>query len=73
MLLKLCVLIIYFGLLFYIGLWSSRKVKNIKGLWINSGHGHLGWTMSSGSAILISDLIEGKKPSIDPLPYRIDR
>ena len=49
------------------------KVKNIKGLWINSGHGHLGWTMSSGSAILISDLIEGKKPSIDPLPYRIYR
>tara|TARA_Y100000590_G_scaffold250053_2_gene280946 strand:- start:5776 stop:7302 length:1527 start_codon:yes stop_codon:yes gene_type:complete len=33
-LLKLCVLIIYFGLLFYIGLWSSRKVKNIKDYYV---------------------------------------
>ena len=34
MLLKLCVLILYFGLLFYIGLSSSRKVKNIKDYYV---------------------------------------
>lgn len=30
------------------------------GLWLNCGHGHLGWTMACGSAELLGDLIEGK-------------
>jgi D-amino-acid dehydrogenase len=39
----------------------------IKGLWINSGHGHLGWTLSCGSGRVAADLITGKNPGI-PLP-----
>ena len=39
----------------------------IKGLWINSGHGHLGWTLSCGSGRVAADLISGKDPGI-PLP-----
>ena len=31
-----------------------------EGLWLNCGHGHLGWTMACGSAELLGDLIEGK-------------
>jgi D-amino-acid dehydrogenase len=39
----------------------------IRGLWINAGHGHLGWTLSCGSGRLIADLIESRDPGI-PVP-----
>ena len=39
----------------------------IRGLWVNSGHGHLGWTLSCGSGRLAADLINGRDPGI-PLP-----
>jgi len=35
-------------------------------LYINSGHGTLGWTMACGSARLIADLLQGRSPDIDP-------
>jgi D-amino-acid dehydrogenase len=31
----------------------------------NTGHGHMGWTMSAGSARLTADLIARRKPAID--------
>jgi D-amino-acid dehydrogenase len=37
----------------------------ISGLYLNTGHGTLGWTMSCGSARMISDLVSGKTPDID--------
>ena len=45
----------------------------IPGLHINAGHGHLGWTLASGSAHLLADLLEGRPPAIDPTPYRTIR
>ena len=45
----------------------------LPGLYINTGHGHLGWTMAMGSAYLLADLIDGKSPEIDPGPYRVAR
>lgn len=36
----------------------------IKGLWLNTGHGTLGWTMACGSGKLLSDLVSGSKPAI---------
>ena len=42
---------------------------NIEGLYLNTGHGHLGWTMAMGSAWLLADLIEGKDPEIASLPF----
>ncbi|WP_369792153.1 D-amino acid dehydrogenase [Herminiimonas sp. CN] len=36
----------------------------IPGLWINTGHGTLGWTMSCGSGQLLADLISSKTPAI---------
>jgi D-amino-acid dehydrogenase len=37
----------------------------IGGLFVNAGHGHLGWTMSCGSARVVADLVAGKQPGID--------
>ncbi len=34
----------------------------VAGLYLNTGHGTLGWTMSSGSARVIADLVSGRKP-----------
>ncbi|WP_324033043.1 D-amino acid dehydrogenase [Aeromonas caviae] len=36
----------------------------IPGLWLNTGHGTLGWTMAAGSGQLLSDLISGNPPDI---------
>jgi D-amino-acid dehydrogenase len=33
-------------------------------LYLNTGHGTLGWTMAAGSASVIADLVSGKAPSI---------
>ncbi len=33
-------------------------------LWLNTGHGTLGWTMACGSAAALSDLIGGRTPQI---------
>jgi D-amino-acid dehydrogenase len=38
-------------------------------LWINAGHGTLGWTMACGSGQLLADLVAQRMPAIDPQPY----
>ncbi|CAI8833623.1 D-amino acid dehydrogenase [Kosakonia quasisacchari] len=35
-----------------------------KNLWLNTGHGTLGWTMACGSGQLLSDLMSGSTPAI---------
>ena len=35
-------------------------------LWINTGHGHLGWTLAAGSAELLAQLMGGEVPSLGP-------
>jgi D-amino-acid dehydrogenase len=37
---------------------------HINNLYINTGHGTLGWTMAVGSAKYVTDIINGKKPEI---------
>jgi D-amino-acid dehydrogenase len=49
---------------------SSTKIK---GLFLNTGHGTLGWTMSFGSARVISDLVSGGTPDIDATDFAITR
>lgn len=39
-------------------------------LWLNTGHGTLGWTMACGTGKLLADLLSGKAPDIDPAAYR---
>jgi D-amino-acid dehydrogenase len=36
----------------------------LRNLYLNTGHGTLGWTMSCGSGQLLADLISAKKPAI---------
>jgi len=36
----------------------------LQGLYLNTGHGTLGWTMSAGSGRVIADLLSGRKPEI---------
>jgi D-amino-acid dehydrogenase len=36
----------------------------LRNLFLNTGHGTLGWTMACGSAAVISDLVSGKVPAI---------
>jgi D-amino-acid dehydrogenase len=31
----------------------------------NVGHGHMGWTMSAGSARITADIVKGARPSLD--------
>jgi D-amino-acid dehydrogenase len=38
-------------------------------LYLNTGHGTLGWTMAVGSGRLLADQLAGRVPEIDPLPY----
>ena len=40
-------------------------VANIAGLYVNSGHGPLGWTFSHGAAQIVADLASGITPEID--------
>ena len=47
--------------------------SKIKGLYLNTGHGHLGWTLAMGSADLLADQIVGAETQIDFKPYLANR
>jgi D-amino-acid dehydrogenase len=49
---------------------GATRVDN---LWLNTGHGTLGWTMSCGSAQLLADLMSGREPVIDPSGLGVSR
>ncbi len=42
-------------------------------LWLNTGHGTLGWTMSCGSARVLADLVSGRPPEIEAGDLAFDR
>ena len=42
-------------------------------LWLNTGHGTLGWTMACGSGRLLADRISGKRTDIPCLDLSLDR
>lgn len=48
-------------------------VSKHRNLWLNCGHGAMGWTMACGSAQTTTDLILGRTPAIDLKPYRWNR
>lgn len=45
----------------------------IANLYLNTGHGTLGWTMACGSGRLISEILSGGATSIDPGGLSLDR
>ena len=42
-------------------------------LWLATGHGMLGVSMSTATAQLVAEVITGRPPLIDPAPYRLER
>jgi D-amino-acid dehydrogenase len=42
-------------------------------LYLNTGHGTLGWTMACGSGRVLADIMSGRKPEIDVSELAIDR
>lgn len=44
-----------------------------EGLYVNTGHGTLGWTMSMGSARHLADIVSGSAPELAIDPYSIQR
>jgi D-amino-acid dehydrogenase len=42
-------------------------------LFLNTGHGHIGWTTAAGSARLVCDLVMERPPALDTSDYSIDR
>ena len=45
----------------------------VRNLWLNTGHGYLGWTMCCGSARLLADQMSGRKAELDTHLYRYGR
>ena len=48
----------------------NMRAAGLAGLWLNTGHGTLGWTLACGSARLLADLVAGRDPGLDAAPYR---
>jgi D-amino-acid dehydrogenase len=42
-------------------------------LWLATGHGMMGMSMSAGTGQLMADLVCARAPAVDPAPYRADR
>lgn len=45
--------------------------SRLENLFVNSGQGHMGWTMACGSAKIATDLIEGVEPEIDAQGFQL--
>jgi D-amino-acid dehydrogenase len=47
----------------------------VAGLYLNTGHGHMGWTLAAGSGDLLARLMAGSPPpdAVDPAPFRPKR
>ena len=45
----------------------------VGGLFLNTGHGTLGWTMAAGSGRLVADMVLGRRPDIDTDGLDLDR
>ncbi|MFN7294490.1 MAG: NAD(P)/FAD-dependent oxidoreductase, partial [Lysobacteraceae bacterium] len=45
-------------------------VPGAPGLWVAAGHGMMGVSMSAATGRILTDLLTGVAPPIDPAPYR---
>lgn len=46
---------------------------SVRDLWLATGHGMLGMSMSAATGLLIADMLCGRAPSLDPAPYSPER
>lgn len=40
-------------------------------LFYNTGHGHMGWTMSCGSSKMLTDIMHGRTPALPTEPFKV--
>lgn len=45
----------------------------LENLYVNAGHGQIGWSTGPGSARLLADIVSGTGPALDPADYSPDR
>ena len=45
----------------------------VRGLYLNSGHGHLGWTMAPGAGKLVADEIMTNRTELASADYALAR
>ena len=45
----------------------------LQNLYVNTGHGTLGWTMACGSGRFLADVISRRKPDLDPADLALTR
>ncbi len=53
-----------------VGIMGATAVPD---LYLNTGHGPLGWTMAAGAGRLVADEIAGVRTELDLAPYRVTR
>ncbi len=53
-----------------VGIMGSTSLP---GLFLNTGHGPLGWTMAVGAGHFVADEITGESPAVDAAAYRLER
>ncbi|MGY4176572.1 D-amino-acid dehydrogenase [Bradyrhizobium sp. USDA 4518] len=48
-------------------------VPRHRGLWVNFGHGHQGFTLGPATARVLAETMNGEASAVDTSPYRLDR
>jgi D-amino-acid dehydrogenase len=38
----------------------------LRNLYLDTGHGHMGWTMAFGTGRMVADLVAGRTPELPP-------
>lgn len=49
------------------------RAGNLPNLFLNTGHGTLGWTMAAGSGRVLADLVSGRQPEIETSDLNLSR
>lgn len=52
------------------GLPLVGRTRLASNLWLNTGHGALGFTLACGSAALLAGLMDGDAPAVDPATFQ---
>ena len=53
-----------------VGIMGRTAIPNV---YLNTGHGPLGWTMAAGAGKLVADEIVGQPTALDLTAYRLAR
>lgn len=55
------------------GLPYIGRVNKIKNLTVATGHSMLGLSLGAGTGLLVDEIINGRKPSMDLRPFAVER